>query len=283
MSKPESSIWGNILTCVEIGLHIYGIIAEKNSGVVLDADYAKEALSEQALQAGEVHGDHIYFDDVKSVIPAYELLQQNAITDPEFKEHCGSPEQLAEEGKFFAPEYFGEFSAPSATPWGEITGNRFLHNGLYMLESGGEWQLAVHQTIAEHCLSESAQQLAPGYGDYLYYPLDACAIPIYELSASHPAIAEQIVSDDSLAHTLCENYPAYVAMHNLHTDEWSHIHDCAAPKSLFLQIQLDQAAAAKEEPSHRHIQVPYETDKIAAPLQAREPDDFFEPTGELEL
>lgn len=281
MPRPESSIWGNILTCVEIGLNVYGMIAEKNSGIVLDADYARETLSEQALQAGVKHDDHVYFDDVKSIIPAYELLQQDAITDPEFKEQCGSIEQLAEEGKFFAPEYFGEFSEPNTTPWGEITHSHLLHNGLYMLESGGEWQLAVHQTVAEHCLSDLAHQLSVGYEDFLYYPLDACAIPIYELSASHPSVAELIVSDDSLAHTLCEDYPVYVAMHNLHSEEWGHIHDCAAPKSLFLQIQLDQAAT-REEPNYRQLAA-YEMDKSVDLSQVRESDDFFEPSGELEL
>ncbi|GIQ68351.1 hypothetical protein DUZ99_01070 [Xylanibacillus composti] len=282
MSRPESSIWGNILTCFEIGLHVYGIFAEKNSGIALDANYAKEVLSEKALQAGEVHGEHVYYDDVKSAIPAYELLKQGAITDPEFKKYCGSTEQLAEEGKFFAPEYFGEFSAPSTTPLGTVTDSQFFHNGLYLLESGGKWHLAVNQIIAKQCLSDFAHQLAAGHDDYLYYPLDACAVPIYELSASHPAVAEQLVSDDSLAHTLCEDYPVYVAIHNLHTEEWGHIHDSAAPKSLFLQIQLDQAVTG-EEPNHRHVQVTYETDKLAAPFQVREPDDFFEPSGELEL
>lgn len=282
MPRPESSIWGNILTCVEIGLNVYGMIAEKNSGIVLDADYAKEALSEEALQAGEKHGNHVYFDDVKSIIPAYELMQQDAITDPEFKEQCGSIEQLAEEGKFFAPEYFGEFSLPNTTPWGEVTNSQLLHNGVYVLESDGKWQLAVHQIISEYCLSGIAHQLAREQDDYLYYPLDACAIPIYELSASHPTVAEHIVSDDSLAHTLCEDYPVYVAMHNLHSEEWGHIHDCAAPKSLFLQIQLDQAAT-REEPNYRQL-APYEMDKsVDLSPQVGEPDDFFEPIGELEL
>lgn len=276
MPRPESSIWGNILTCVEIGLHVYGIIAEKNGGIAVDADYAEETLSEEALQVGEKHGEHIYYDDVKSIVPAYELLQQDAITNSRFKERCGSPEQLAEEGKFFAPEYFGEYDPPTESPWGAVLQNQPIHNGIYYLESDGEWRLAVHQTIGKHCLSDMAHQLAQEQGDYLYYPLDSCAIPIYELSASHPAVAEQVVSDDSLAHTLCEDHPTYVAMHNLHTDGWGHIHDCAAPKSLFLQFQLDLAADQDEQGHLSH-------DHSTTPLEAKEPDEFFEPTGELEL
>lgn len=283
MPRPESSIWGNILTCVEVGLHIYAMQAERNSGLVLDADYAQDVLSEEALKLGNKQGDHIYFDDVKSVVPAYELAKQGAITHPELSEITENPEKLAEDGKYFAPEYFGEFAPPQNTSWTEFTNHQPLDNGIYFVERDGQSLLAVHQVIGEQVLSEMAINQAGGQGEYLLYAMKDCAIPIYELSASHPAVAEQIVSDDSLAHTLCEDFPVYVAMHNLHTEEWGHIHDCAAPKSLFLQIQLDQAAAGNEEPDTQPQSLSYQTDKSVAILQARESDDFFEPSGELEL
>ncbi|WP_025845230.1 hypothetical protein [Paenibacillus ehimensis] len=267
MPRPESSIWGNILTCVEIGLHIYALQAERNSGLVLDADYAKEALSEDALTLGKKDGNHLYFDDVKSIVPAYELLKQDAITHPEFKAQCESPEKLAKHGQFFAPDYFGEFIPPQKT----ATQTQQVHNGIYFIEQDGEWKLAVHQTIGEHCLSEMALQVSAGQGEYLLYPLNRCAIPIYELSASHPAVMGQIIDGDSLLHTLCEDYPTYVAMHNLHTEEWGHIHDQPAPKSLFLQLQLD--LAAKQEMC---LQAPIS-------MKAREQqDNFFEPSEDLE-
>lgn len=280
MPRPESSIWGNILTCVEVGLHIYAMHAERNSGLVLDADYAQDVLSEEALRLGNKQGDHIYFDDVKSVVPAYELAKQGAITHPELSEITENPEKLAEDGKYFAPEYFGEFAPPQNAPWTVFANHQPLDNGIYFVERDGHPMLAVHQVIGEQILSEIALHRASGQGEYLLYPLNDCAIPIYELSASHPAVAEQIVSDDSLAHTLCEDYPAYVAMHNLHTEEWGHIHDCPAPKSLFLQIQLDHAAV-KEEASQQDL-VSYEDNRPLDFLQAREPDDFFEPNGEWE-
>lgn len=283
MPRPESSIWGNILTCVEVGLHIYAMHAERNSGLVLDADYAQDVLSEEALKLGNKQGDHVYFDDVKSIVPAYELAKQGAITHPELSEITENPEKLAEDGKYFAPEYFGEFAPPQNTPWTVFTNHQPLDNGIYFVERDGQPMLAVHQVIGEQVLSEMAINQAGGQGEYLLYAMKDCAIPIFELSASHPAVAERIVSEDSLTHTLCEDFPVYVAMHNLHTEEWGHIHDCAAPKSLFLQIQLDQAAAGNEEPDTQPQSVSYQTDKSVAILQAREPDDFFEPSGELEL
>ncbi|MBS5913492.1 hypothetical protein P4H94_26985 [Paenibacillus macerans] len=283
MPRPESSIWGNILTCAEIALHVYEIIAEGNSGVAIDADHAKELLSEKALNSGEQHGGHVYFDDAKSVIPTYELLQKNAITDPEFKDRCGSAKQLAEEGKFFAPEYFGSLQAPENTPWGTVTNSQPLHNGLYFLESDGKWQLAVHQTAANHCLSDFAQEHAATHGEYLHYPLDCCAVPVYELSASHPAVMAQVVDEDSLLHTLCLDEPLYVAMHNQHTEEWGHIHDCPAPKSMFLQLQLDQVAEQAHKQEYHTPHAANNPSLITLCTNELEPDDFFEPTEELEL
>src|SRR5690606_22656217 len=156
MPRPESSIWGNILTCIEIGLHIYAIHAERNSGLVLDADYAQDVLSEEALKLGEKQGDHIYFDDVKSVAPAYELTKQGAITHPEWSEIAENPERIAENGKYFAPEYFGAFHPPENSNDVVFTNAQSLDNGIYFVERDGSPMLAVHQVIGEQVFSEIA-------------------------------------------------------------------------------------------------------------------------------
>lgn len=279
MPQPEVSIWGTILTCIEIGLHVYAMQAERNSGLVLDANYAKQALSEEALNLGEKHGDHIYFDDIKSVVPAYELAQQGAITHPELNELAEHPEKLAMEGKYFVPEYFGEFAPPQDTTWKSLSNPQTLCNGIYFVDRDQQPMLAVHQTIGEQVLSEMAVYGSSGLGEYLLYPLEDCAIPVFELSASHAAILAQVVDEASLLHTLCDDHPEYVGMHNLHTEELGHIHDQPAPKSLFLQRQLDLAA-------NQELQLTDRTDvymhqELTPSLQAREaPEDFFEPAHE---
>ncbi|MBW4085246.1 hypothetical protein [Paenibacillus sp. S150] len=279
MPQPETSIWGTILTCVEIGLHIYAMQAERNNGLVLDADYAKEALSEEALKWGDKQGEHIYFDDVKSVVPAYELAQQGAITHPELSELAEHPEKLAMEGKYFAPEYFGEFAPPQDTTWKSLSNLQALCNGIYFVDRDSQPMLAVHQTIGEQVLSEMAVHVSSGQGEYLLYSLDRCAIPVFELSASHPAVLAQVVDEASLLHTLCDDHPEYVGMHNLHTEEWGHIHDQPAPKSLFLQRQLDQAA--NQELQLLGQAEVYTHQEMIPTLQAREaPEDFFEPANE---
>ncbi|MNW44995.1 hypothetical protein D3C74_222460 [compost metagenome] len=285
MPQPQISIWGTILTCVEIGLHIYALQAEHNQGLVLDADFAKEKLSDEALKLGQQHGDHIYFDDVKSIVPTYELAQQGAINHPELSEVTANPEKMIQEGRYFAPEYFGEFEAPRDAAGQELSPCQRLDNGIYLAERQGVQQLAVHQTVGNQVLSDMALHHAAGQGDYYYYPLDDCSIPVYELSASHPGVLAQVINEDSLLHTLCDDYPQYVGMHNLHTEEWGHIHDHAAPKSLFLQVQLDYAAQHETfqsetdtQPASAYVQM-----GSAPDLQIREsPEDFFEPSEGLE-
>ncbi|MEK4454018.1 hypothetical protein [Paenibacillus sp. FSL L8-0506] len=285
MPQPQISIWGTILTCVEIGLHIYALQAEHNQGLVLDADFAKENLSEEALKIGQQHGDHLYFDDVKSVVPAYELAQQGAITHPELSDLTTNPEKLAQEGHYYAPEYFGEFEPPRDAAGQELSSSQRWDNGIYLVERQGVQQLAVHQTVGDQVLSDMALHHASGQGEYYFYPLDDCSIPVYELSASHLGALDQIINEDSLLHTLCDDYPQYVGMHNLHTEEWGHIHDSPAPKSLFLQAQLDYAA--QHEPlqpvTDTQLASAYAQSDYSPSLQVRESaEDFFEPSEGME-
>lgn len=286
MPQPQISIWGTILTCVEIGLHIYALQAEHNQGLVLDADFAKEKLSDEALKLGQKHGDHIYFDDIKSIVPTYELAGQGAITHPELNEVTVNPEKLVQEGRYFAPEYFGEFEALRDAAGQELSQCQRLDNGIYLVERQGTQQLAVHQTVGNQVLSDMALHHAAGQGDYYFYPLSDCAIPVYELSASHPGVLAQIINEDSLLHTLCDDYPQYVGMHNLHTEEWGHIHDHPAPKSLFLQAQLDRAA--EQGSFYLETDAPlsevYIPSDIAPASQDREQqhEEFFEPSEGME-
>lgn len=277
-ARPESSLWGNIITCTEIALHVYEIVAEYKSGIVIPTEHAEELLSPKAVALGNEKDGYLHYEDEKSMIPAYELLQKDLITDSDFKEKYGTPEQIEKEGHFFVPEYFGTLEEPQTSPWGDITKTAAIHNGIGLIESEGKAALAVHQTIGDLFLSDMARQQAVTEGDYLFYALDAnCAIPIYELSASHPQVLELIIDEDSLVHTLCEDFPDYVDFHNRHVDEWGWIRDLPAPKGLFLQAQLEQEIGSPL-PTNEQIaepSLPYETE-----LEA---DDFFEPSGEYEL
>ncbi|AIQ70250.1 hypothetical protein [Paenibacillus graminis] len=283
MPQPQTSIWGTILTCVEIGLNIYALQAERDQGIVLDADYAKKALSENAFQLGKERDGHVYFDDVKSIVPTYELAKQGAITHPELHAVAENPEQLVTEGHYFAPEYFGDFPPPHDDHGQAYPQQQTWDNGVFLVERPQGMQLAVHQTIAEHVLSDMALMHAAGHESYWFYPLNDCAIPIYELSASHPGVLAKVINEDSLLHTLCDDYPSYVGIHNLHTEEWGHIFDRPAPSSLFLQAQLDEAAGRNNE------DIPLSPSSYSAQsqefqtMQTHEPTDaFYEPSDGME-
>ncbi|MBU8711126.1 hypothetical protein KM924_01295 [Brevibacillus parabrevis] len=277
-ARPESSLWGNIITCTEIALHVYEIVAEYKSGIVIPTEQAEELLSPKAIALGNEKDGYLHYEDEKSMIPAYELLQKDLITAPDIKEQYGTPEQLEKEGPFFVPEYFGTLEEPQTSPWGDIAKTTTIHHGIGLIESEGKAALAVHQTIGDLFLSDMARQHAVTDGGYLFYTLDAnCAIPIYELSASHPQVLELIIDEDSLVHTLCEDFPDYVDFHNRHVDEWGWIQDFPAPKGLFLQAQVDQEIG---HPLRTSEQV---AESSLSYGSEPETNDFFEPNGEYEL
>ncbi|OME10705.1 hypothetical protein [Paenibacillus odorifer] len=283
MPQPQTSIWGTILTCVEIGLHIYALQAERDQGIVLDAEYAKKALSENALQLGKERDGHVYFDDVKSIVPTYELAKQRAITHPELQSVAENPEQLVPDGHYFAPEYFGEFPPPQDDQGQAYPQQQTWDNGVFLVERPQGIQLAVHQTVAEQVLSDMALMHAAGHESYWFFPLSDCAIPIYELSASHPGVLAKVINEDSLLHTLCDDHPAYVGVHNLHTEEWGHIHDCPAPNSLFLQAQLDEAAERNnEDPPLSPSSYPAQSQEFHTMQTHESTDAFYEPSDGME-
>lgn len=277
--RPESSLWGNVITSAEIALQVYEIIAEYKKGIVIQKEQAEKLLSPKAIVLGEEKDGYLHYEDEqKSMIPAYELLQKNVVTDPEFKEKYGSPEQIEKEGRFFSPEYFGVLEPPLTSPWGEVTQSTVLHNGVGIFQSEERSAFAVHQTISDLFLSGMAQQQAVVEGNYLFYTFDSnCAIPIYELSASHPQVLALISDEDSLVHTLCEDFPEYVDFHNRHVEEWGFIQDVSAPKGLFLQMQWEQEQGYILPPQGNAMEYVLPFDEEA------HMEEFFEPSGEFEL
>lgn len=122
------------------------------------------------MQLGKERDGHVYFDDVKSIVPTYELAKQGAITHPELQAVAESPEQLVTEGHYFAPEYFGDFPPPQDGQGQVYPQHQTWDNGVYLVERPQGMQLAIHQTIAEHVLSDMALMHAAGHGAYWFFP-----------------------------------------------------------------------------------------------------------------
>lgn len=248
-NRPNTSIWGTILSCVEIGLNIYQVVALNGEGLMVKAEGAYEKLDGALFQGSEKDGYlHFEKDSVGEQAAAYELIKNGHITDPEIIEEYGTPEEMEADGRFLNPEYFGGLPEPDTLPaaWGSLKEKTPFDNGVFFLSGDHQSGLAVHKTATEFAMSDHAcQKYGELAGDYYYFDLDrGAAIAVFELSATRPAVLEQVTSWESLMHTLSHDFPDY-------TDWWNHtahadsmIYDLPAPSNMFLQQQLDRAAEA---------------------------------------
>jgi len=84
--RPNSSIWGNLITCGEIAIGIYEIIGDKKKGVMMSKEDAKKILPEPVAAMGESEGDNLCFTDDGPGAAAVsdELIRQGVVTDPDF-------------------------------------------------------------------------------------------------------------------------------------------------------------------------------------------------------
>ena len=270
--RPSASIWGTILSCFEIALNVYQVVAVKGEGLMIPNDKAEELLGEKALFQGKAKDGFVHFDKGSpgETAAAYELIKDGHITDPEVIAQYGTPEEIEADGRFLNPDYFGGLPEPDETPWGTIATKTPIDNGVYFLSTGGRSGIAVHKTVSEYCMSEHAHsEDRPPKGDYYFYDLNGdAAIAVFELSFVRPKVLELITSWESLMQTLAAEFPDY-------TDHWNHqagqdamICDRPAPLFMFLQQQLDQAAKAP---------VTEAGSEEAAPDQFFEQSESFEP------
>lgn len=95
--RPNPDIWGNIITCVEIGHGIYMIAGDRKKGLELPKEVAEEILPDTALSQAETDGNSVCFsDEVSIAVVADALLEQELITDPKSIALLESLRQLEE-------------------------------------------------------------------------------------------------------------------------------------------------------------------------------------------
>lgn len=274
--RPNTSIWGTILSCVEIALNVYQIVAINGEGLMIPGNNAEELLGSKALFQGKAKDGYIHYDkdSLGEMAAAYELIKNGHITDPKVIEQYGQPEEIEADGKLLNPEYFGELPQPQETPWGTMSTKTPIDNGVFFLSTDECSGVAVHKKVSEYCMTDySRDENCWEKGDYYFYDLNkGAAIAVFELSASHPKVLELITSWDSLMHTLAEKFPDYTAYWNSNAQHDTAIYDIPAPSYMFLQQHLDEAA---KQPV------------VDIPLDSQEADNFFEqsnnPFDELEI
>lgn len=275
--RPSVSIWGTILSCVEIALNVYQIVAVNGAGLMIPSNKAEELLGGKALFQGKAQDGYLHFekDSLGEQAAAYELIKNGHVTDPEIIEKYGTPEDIEADGKFLNPEYFGGLPEPEETPWGTLTIKTPIDNGVFFLSADSRSGIAVHKTVAEYCLSDYSRDENCGEkGGYYFYDLNKdAAIAMFELSASHPKVLDLITSWESLMHTLATEFSGYTDYWNSQASHDTMIYDVPAPSFMFLQRHLDEAAKRPVMES-------------ASEDQETEADNFFEradPFDEPEL
>ena len=245
--RPNTSIWGTVLSIAEIGLNIYKIVAENGKGIMIAEDEAKKALSDEAAAQGEHADGYIHYAENSpgEQAAASELIKNGQITDPEVIDQYGTPDTIEAKERFLS-EYFEALPEPGSIPeaWGTQKETTPIGIGVCFLtcEHGGG--IAIHENVALLVMSDySSVEDYLTQGDYRYYDLNkGAAIAIHELSASYPKALDLITSWDSLMHTLAVEFPAYTAYWNINSSPDNMITDMPAPSFMFLQRHLDEAA-----------------------------------------
>jgi len=247
--RPNASIWGTILSCVEIGLNIYQVVAEKGRGLMIAEDAANKLLSEKAIAQGEVADCFVQYAENSpgAQAAAYELIKNGHITDPKVVEEYGAFEQIDATESSPEIQHHDSLPEPDNIPdhWGAPKETTPIDNGVYFVSGEHGSGIAVHTKVAFHVMSDYAQdEDFLKLEQYRFYALDKeAAIAVFELSSSHPKVLDLITSWESLMHTLATEFPDYTQFWNDNSEPEYMIADTPAPSFMFLQRHLDEAAA----------------------------------------
>lgn len=94
-ARPNPNIWGNVITCCEIAIGIYEIVAEHKKGLMMPKAVAEEILPDSVLTDAEPDGKNVCFTDEPSASAAADtLIEQGLVTDPEFIERQEASKQF---------------------------------------------------------------------------------------------------------------------------------------------------------------------------------------------
>lgn len=82
--RPNPDIWGNIITCVEIGQGIYCIIGSKKKGIDMPKEVAEEILPESVVANAteDKDGSLCFTDEVSNAMAVDRLIEEKKLTKP---------------------------------------------------------------------------------------------------------------------------------------------------------------------------------------------------------
>lgn len=212
--------WGEIQSCTTYSIFpwVYYVDAKCGAGIVVPKDVAKKTLSRKALRfADEEDGRYYYERSSTMEIVQYELLKS-------WMENSGFPEgnsplckelnDIKQWGHFFIPEYFGDFPPPQQAPGGFPELLKQVCSGILFVRCLKRWYFAVNERIGEEDLSPFLKSIAIRKNQYMFFPENIYAIPIFELAKLYPELDQQIISHKNLHAVLRTQFQDYVLYHN---------------------------------------------------------------------
>jgi hypothetical protein len=140
---PYFSMWGKIQHCKEIGDNIYSVITAGHGGIMIPTDIAKQILSNKALINGVVEDGYIQYEKYAKEINLKDIEKY---------------------GKYWLPEYFGNYLPPIESPTGDIKNIYELSNGVFLIENDNGLELAVHKEKSKYMRYQNNE-----LGDYKYF------------------------------------------------------------------------------------------------------------------
>ena len=119
------------------------------------------------------------------------------------------------------PEYFGMFPPPTLTSRGYTVRYKVMGNGIYWIETDQcEEVLAVAYPVWIVELSEVAERLSEQTKfdktlGYLFFSVQSCPVPIYELLRTRPEwISSGMINKSALMNAIWSNRPEYALVYN---------------------------------------------------------------------
>ena len=123
-------------------------------------------------------------------------------------------------GMAICPEYFGEFSIPTETPWGKVLRSDKLWNGIYWLETEeAGWVLAIAEFYCDDLFEKTAQFASLLEYDrkhgientlrFRFYTYEMSCLPIYELVFDAGETWGDKINVAALKNAVVKFHPAY--------------------------------------------------------------------------
>lgn len=240
----NEEIWGEIiymemyapeLWFMEAALNPEGPSRGADGFYAIPKNYSGSVISPEALKYGELMGDVLYFDyDHGKLILDYELLRAGRQISAKRRNGLQSTldnslKDIAAVGSEMYPEYFGPMAIPQETPLGPVTRCKPIQNGVYLVEAGARWMIALSypvwddlcfDTLALALWNTGGEKWAAQSCGAAFFPKEKWAAAVYDLLSWEERYQQlrEYIRWESLVAAMWRNHPDIVEQRNAEVD-----------------------------------------------------------------